>query len=216
MKGRRGCARWIPLPAGLCDTSTIPRRNTFRKTDRVLVLVEVREGIAAPPELTSDLADSIDRHLWRYHAVDAPMISQEKLAALQSARPEEFKKWGIADIAQETGADAVISVYITQFATPTTTDGSVDEGYAEAYIKVIDKKGAKLYPGEATGLHIFASDPEVLVSDRNSSKTVQDLIGQLSTQTGRLFHSYSRDDKELNPTEINPDRQNGHPGVSGE
>ncbi len=189
----------------------------FPKTYRVLVLVEVRDGVTVPPYLTSDLADSIDKHLWQYHAVEAPMISQETLMAQERANPEGFKNMGVADIAQATGADAVIRVYITQFATPTTTDGSVDEGYAEAYIKVIDKKGTRLYPGETTGLHIIAHDAESLASERDTSKTTRDLISQLSTQAGRLFHSYDMEDKDVNPTELDPARQSGDPGgMSGE
>jgi hypothetical protein len=181
----------------------------FSKTQKVLVLVETREGVTAPPYLTSTLADAIGRHLWKYHAVELPLVNQNALIVLQTAHPEEYKKMGVADIAQATGADAVLLVYVTQFMTPTTTDGSVGEGYAEVYVKVIDKKGTRLFPGDAAGLQMTAHDDEELVSDRDIPKTVQDLIDQLSTLVGRTFHDYDMEDKEMNPPGQPPVKQIG-------
>ncbi|HVT80359.1 MAG TPA: hypothetical protein VHM90_06845 [Phycisphaerae bacterium] len=183
----------------------------FPKDQRVLVLVDVRTEVAAPPYLASNLADSVSKHLWKYHAVEKPVVSQDAVVSLQARDPDAFKKLGVQDIAEATGADSVLQVYITQFMTPTTTDGSVAEGYAEAYVKVVDKKGNIIFGGKP-GIHLVAHDQEALVSDRDISKTVVDLIEQISLQTGRIFHDYNVEDKDMNPSHLNPNRQMGRPG----
>ena len=105
----------------------------------------------------------------------------------------------------------MLHVYITQFMTPTTTDGSVAQGFAEAYITVVDRKGTIVFGGKP-GIHLVAHDQETLVSDRDISKTANDLIIQLSTQTGRIFHDYAIEDADMNPSHLDPNRQGGKPG----
>ncbi len=183
----------------------------FPKEHKVLVLVDVRDDLPVPPFLANNLADSIGKHLWKYHAVEQPLIPHDTLITLQSTRPDEYKKMGVADIAELTGADSVLDIYITQFATPTTADGEVEEGFAEAYLKVVDKKGNIIFGGKP-GIHLVAHDSEVLLSDRDTNKTTNDLINQLSTQAGRIFHDYAVEDKEMNPAHLDPNKQMGHPG----
>lgn len=188
-----------------------PALYKFGKNEKALVLVEVREGLAPPPFLAPNLADAVTKHLWKYGAVQQPMITQDALMALQTSRPADYKKMGIADIAQATGADAVLHVFIIQFETPTTSDGTVSEGNAQAFVKVVNKDGTNVF-GSKTGLKLSAHDPEAYVSDRDVARTTQDLINQLTIQTGRMFHDYDLEDAVLNPARLDPIRQMGRPG----
>jgi hypothetical protein len=163
--------------------------HKFDKGTKVLVLVDVRDGVGVPPAYTTGLGDEIGVHLWKNEAVDVPVVPQGALIALQQANPDEYKKLGIADIAQATGADEVLEVYITQLSTPATSDSLVTTGYAEAYVKIIDKKGQRIWPGDATGMRVEARVDPSLLTDKTVAQVQKELAAKLATRTGRMFHT---------------------------
>jgi len=168
-----------------------PAQYTLPKGKHVLVLVEAREGVAAPPAFATTLADQIGGALWQKKVVDAPPVPQEKLIGVQQADPEAYKRKGIADIAQETGADVVVRVYVTQLLAVMTEDGNVAEGNAEAYVKVVDRQGSRLWPGDVTGTKVTAHVDMGLTADRSTAEILKNLEGQLGDQTERMFHEYT-------------------------
>lgn len=168
----------------------------FGKDQKVLVLVDVREGVTPPPTFATSLADQIGAHLVRYKATDN-LVSEARVVDLEEQNPDKFKGMGIADIARKTGADVVLDVYLTQLDVPLSSDKTVAEGMAEAYVKVVDKSGNRLYPGEETGTHITAHVDAGFLSDRDVSTIQKQMMDQLTTLTGRMFHSYDMEDKDM-------------------
>jgi hypothetical protein len=163
---------------------------TFPKGQKVLVLTELRDGVSAPPAFTTNLADSIASRFWQLKVVDATPVSQDRLIALQQADPTAYAKMGVADIARETGADVVLRVYITQLQAPATADGTVAEGFGQAYIKLVSKSGDRLWPGDVNGQQIPAHVDLALLSDRSSNDIIKKLSTQLSDGIVKLFHSH--------------------------
>jgi len=147
--------------------------------------------VAAPPALATNLADQIGAALWLHKAVDVPLVPQEKLIGVRQANPEAYAKMLIGDIAQETGADAVVYVNVTQLLAAATADGIVAEGNAEAYVKVTDRMGTRLWPGDVAGTRITAHVDMGLLTDRSLEEIIKDLGKQLSDQTERMFREYT-------------------------
>ena len=149
----------------------------------MLALVDVKEEITPPPTFATTLADQIGSHLVRYKATEH-LLSEGRLVDLQQKDPEKFKGMGIADIAPVTGADIVVDVYLTQLDVQTTNDKTVAEGFAAAYVKVVDKSGNRLYPGEETGTPITSHLDADLLSDRDEPTIQKKMMDQLTTLTG--------------------------------
>lgn len=170
---------------------SIPAQYKFGKTRRVLVLVEMRDGVAPPPAFATNLADKLGGLLWQKKALGVPPVPQDRLINLQQSNPDAYKNLGIEDIAKETGADNVLRIYITQLQATTTTDGNVAEGNAEAYVKVIDNKGIRQWPGDTTGTRITAHADVGLLTDRSIAETINKLADQLSENTAHLFYEYT-------------------------
>src|SRR4051812_14537698 len=59
----------------------------FDKNQRVLVLVDVRDGVTVPPDFENMLAQGVGEHQYRYKAADH-IVSQERLMALQDKDPK--------------------------------------------------------------------------------------------------------------------------------
>src|SRR5687768_13943965 len=92
-----------------------PALYTIPKDKRVLVLVDIHEGVTVPPAFAAGLGEKISTHLFRNNGADH-LVSQDRVIALQKDDPEAFKKMGVADIARGTDADIVLVVYVTMFS----------------------------------------------------------------------------------------------------
>ncbi len=170
-----------------------PALYKFGKGQRVLVLVDVADGVSVPPVFPTSLADQIGLHLQRYKAVNVPLVPQERLIKLQQSDPQGYRKLGVADIAQDTDADQVLQVSILQMAILKTADGTVAEGRAVARVKVCDRKG-RVWPGDATGQLVEGSVDMGLLQEKGPDEILKEMATQLTARTGRMFHSYSLDD----------------------
>ncbi len=170
---------------------------TFPKDARVLVFVDPQETVSLPPGFDAELAEKINQHLYAYKATDH-IVAQDRLAQLRDKQGDNFKKLGIADIAAGTDADVVLTVSVAKlFAAPITTDNTVAQGDAEVFVKVVDRQGERLWPGDPLGVRIGAHEDPALVTDRNVPQILKSLEVQLTRRTGRMFHKYSLDDKTL-------------------
>ncbi len=170
----------------------------FPKNQHVLVLVDVHESVNAPPAFATTLADRIGSHLFRYKATDF-LVSQDRIIDMQRNDPVRYKSLGVADMARETGADAVLRIYITQLVTPKSTDNMVGEGMAEVFVKVIDKQGNRIWPADSAGMKVSAAVRPALMSERDTDAILKELADLLTVRTGRMFHSYNLEDKTLTP-----------------
>jgi hypothetical protein len=170
-----------------------PALYKFGKGQRVLVLVDVENGVSVPPVFPTSLADQIGLYLQRNKAVNVPLVPQERLIKLQQTDPEGYRKLGVADIARDTDADQVLQVSIAQMAVLKTADGTVAEGRAVARIKVCDRNG-RVWPGDAGGQVIEGRVDSGFLQDKGADEILKEMATQLTTRTGRMFHSYSIDD----------------------
>jgi hypothetical protein len=168
----------------------------IKKEQRVLVLVDAMEAVSVPPGFDTALGQLLNQHLYAYKATDH-IVAQERLLQLKDEKKDAYKKMSIEDIATATDADLVISVFVTRLSTPVTTDGTVGQADALVMVKVVDRNGNRLFPGDQGGVPIMAKEDPALTSDRNMEKTLQGLLVQLTRRTGRMFHKYSLDDKTL-------------------
>ncbi len=168
----------------------------FGKNQRVLVLVDVREGVTPPPSFKTALADKVSSHLYHYKAADN-LVTQEKVVQLEQNDPAKFKAMGIADIAQMANADAVLRVYVTRLETISSSDGTVAEGNAEVFVKVVDRDGKRVWPGDATGARVTTHVNPELLSDRGIDAIMQEMTEDLTVKTGRMFHPYALDDASM-------------------
>ena len=204
-RGVRGAAM-VALAAGMLGGCQVlylllgqgdqPALYKFGKGQHVLVLVDVADGVSLPPAFATTLADQIGLHLQRYKAVDAPLVPQERLIALQQADPDAYRKLSVADIAEKTDADQVLQVAIMQMDVNTTADGTVANGRAVAYVKVCNRKG-RVWPGDEKGQLVEAQVGMGLLRDKGADGIRQDMADQLTLTTGRMFHSYSLDTHEM-------------------
>jgi len=169
---------------------------TIPKDKRVLVLVDVHESVTAPPAFAANLGEKISTHLYRNNAADR-LVSQDRVVSLQQSDPAAYKKMGVADIAKATDADIVMVVYVTQLSIPVTTDGTVASGDAQIQVKIIDRNGERLWPGDVVGNKIDAHVDSAFTSERDVEGIVKELTDILSVRTGRMFHPYNLEDKTM-------------------
>jgi hypothetical protein len=174
-----------------------PASFKFDKKQRVLVMVELHEGVSAPPTFTTSLADAIGSKLWANKAVEAPLVRQDQLITLQQSDPAGYSDLHLGDIAHKVGADAILHLYITKLQTNITADGTVAEGYATAYVKVVDKDGKRLWPGNVEGTPINAALTAGLLSDRDVAGMVKALGQQITDQTEVLFRQTNNDARHI-------------------
>jgi hypothetical protein len=172
-----------------------PALYKFGNNQRVLVLVDIADGVSVPPAFATSLADQVGLHLLRYKAADA-LIPQERLIKLQQTNPEAYRKLGVADVAQDTDADQVLQVSIMQMAVIKTADGTVAEGRAAAYVKVCDRKG-RVWPADSKGQLVEGRVDMGLLRDKGSDDIMKEMTAQLTLRTGRMFHSYAIEDHEM-------------------
>lgn len=194
----------LALSLGGCEllylmggSSTHPASFKFPKGHRVLVLVELNQGVAAPPAFATTLADAVGSHLLQNKAVDAPLIRQDQLISLQQANPEAYANMHLGDVATTLNADNVLYIKITQLQTNVTADGTVADGAAEAFVKVLDKQGTRLWPGDVTGQRLLAQVTTGLLSDRDIPNILKSLNSQLADQTDALFHETAADARHI-------------------
>jgi hypothetical protein len=171
---------------------------TIPKGKRVLVLVDVRPEVAAPPTWGTSLGDRIASHLYRFKAADQ-LVGQDKLLDLQRD-PARFSKMGVADIAAATDADVVVSVYVVDLVVSQSTDEGVTHGGARALVKVIDRAGTRMWPGDLAGHKIEAQVSPALTTEKDKTAVYQELAEQLTVRVGRMFHPYDLEDKTMNKT----------------
>ena len=190
--GLAGCE----LAALFAGHGSQPALYQFGKNQRVLVLVDVLDGVTLPPGFDIGLAEGIGQHLYSYKAADH-IVAQERLLQVRERNPDVFKKMGMADVAVATDADVVLHVRILRFITPVISDGTVAQGDAEVFVKVVDRTGARLFPGDPTGVRVIAHQDPSLISDRSVPMTQTLMMAQLAMRTGRMFHKYSLEDRVL-------------------
>ena len=184
------------LAALVAGKGTQPALYDLPKNARVLVLVDVQNGVHTPPLFTSELGEGIGRHLFHYKAADQ-IVAQERLTALQKENSARYEKMGVADIARACDADVVLCVRIMQLETPSTTDATVIWGNAAADVKVVDRNGNNLWPGSPVGTRVVSRVQAGLNSEHDAAAIIKTMMDQLTLRTGRMFHSYSADDKIL-------------------
>ena len=173
--------------------SRFPRANAF------WFLSICRQGINnAPPDFTSALGTKIENHLFKYNAA-ANLVAEDRLTALEARNPEEFAKMGVADVARAVDADVVIYVDVVTMNVAATTDAnSLSGATSQCFIKVIDANGNRMWPSsETSGELITGSIEPALSENRSEAQLMDELQDQLTIRIGRLFHPYSRDDKEM-------------------
>jgi hypothetical protein len=173
-----------------------PALYKFGKGQRVLVLVDVADGIVLPPAFSTGLADQIGMDLSKHRAVNVPLVPQEKLIKLQQADPEGYRKLGVADICQDADADQVLQVSIMQMGVITTADGNVAQGRTQAYVKVCDRKG-RIWPGDAKGELVEVRVDEGLLRDKSSEEILKQMSADLTTRTARMFYSYEVESRRI-------------------
>lgn len=162
---------------------------------KVLVLVDVRPELAAPPTWGTMLGDRISSHLYRHKAADN-LVGQDRLVDLQRD-PVAFNKMGVADIAVATEADVVLVVDVVDMGVVESTDGGMTQGAARVAVKVVDKAGNRLWPGELAGKKLEARVNPVMSTDKDKTAVYKDLADQLTLLTARMFHEYDLEDKSM-------------------
>ena len=173
-----------------------PALYTIPKEKRVLVLVDVHESVTAPPAFAAGLGEKISTHLFRNNAADH-LVSQDRIIAMQQDDPAAYKKMGVADIAKAADADLVMVIFVTQLSIPVTSDGTVASGDAQIQVKLIDRNGERIFPGEVVGTKIDAHVDSAFTSERDTEAIVKELTEMLAVRTGRMFHPYNMEDKTM-------------------
>jgi hypothetical protein len=195
-------AAWAAT-AGGCDLlnggkSKVPALYKLPQKQSVLVLVDVDEGVTPPPAFAATLADKIGTELYVNKAIDT-LVPQSRLFDVQARNPDGYKNLTMAEVAQQANADVLLSVRLTRMDTPMTTDGTVAEGYAEAFVKVVDRKGVRLWPGDVAGSRISIHVDMALVTDRDVIAIFKQLNEQLSSRISRMFYEALPPDHEFAP-----------------
>jgi hypothetical protein len=183
--------------AALLGEGAEPALHKIDEGTKILVVVDVGDGVALPPAFSTTLADQIGAHLVKENAVDVPVVPQDDLVKLQLTNPEAYKRMGLADIAQATGADQVLLVYITRFDTPREESGLVARGNAVAHVKLVDKAGQRVWPGDAMGQEVTAQANETLLNEKSLEQVQKDMGAKLALRTGRMFHAYEVDSHKM-------------------
>ena len=181
----------------------------FQKNERVAVLVDIADTVTPPPTFATTLADKIAAHLAKYNAADN-LVSEAAIVDLQQRDPAKFKAMSIAEIARAIGADSVLVVRLTELDVTTSDEHTVDEGFAEAYVKVVSSKGDRLYPGDQTGTKLSSHIPPGFANEQDAHALDEKMLNQLALLTGRMFHSYSLEDKDMKVD------MEDHPNVVGD
>jgi hypothetical protein len=164
------------------------------KDARVIVLVDLRKDIEAPAAFASNLGDQITAHLYTYKATDH-VIGQAVLVDLERNNPK-YAEMGVADVAAATGADVVVVVDVVMLSVTSSSDNMVHEGAAEAYVKVIDRNGNRLWPGD-NGMRVNAKVDPKMNDDVIKQGIFKNMQDTLTVRIGRMFHSYSLDDSVM-------------------
>ena len=164
------------------------------KDKRVLVLVDVRPELTVPPTFAITLGDRISSYLFRNKATDK-LVGQDRLLDLRRD-DARFRKMGVADIAATVDADVVIVAYVVSLDVGTSTDGTVTQGAALVTVKVVDRSGDRLWPGDAAGTRVEARVDPAFASDRDKAQVYKELGDLLTVRVGRMFHKYSLEDRD--------------------
>ena len=164
------------------------------KDKRVLVLVDVRPEVTVPPTFAITLGDRISSYLFRNKATDK-LVGQDRLLDLRRD-DARFRKMGVADIAATVDADVVIVAYVVSLDVGTSTDGTVTQGAALVTVKVVDRSGDRLWPGDAAGTRVEARVDPAFASDRDKAQVYKELGDLLTVRVGRMFHKYSLEDRD--------------------
>lgn len=173
---------------------------------RILVCVDARQVSGMPGDAPARLGQLISEHLYKYQAGET-FVAQSRLSEVRKnpqfspANPAE--RMGIADIAAATDADVVVFVDVLQFNIQNISGGEVNQGNAMAMVKVIDKRGKRLWPAdtEPLGYQVTAVAAPSLAADGGPTFVQAKLLKDLALKAGRLFHSYDTEDREVNPRE---------------
>jgi len=163
---------------------------------RILVMVDPRPASNTPIDVPAALGETINRYLYK-HNVGENFVAQARLTELR--KNPQFARMGIADIAKATDADVVVFLDLVRFSADTQSEGQLTEGFAQGLVKVVDGRGQRLWPAETEvlGQEVQAVVAPNFASDMSVVQVRQALIDGMAIHTGRLFHDYDKEDKEV-------------------
>lgn len=173
-----------------------PAEFTIPKDKRVLVFVDVRQGVNAPADFSAQLGEKISNHLFKYNAA-SKLVSQERLTSLKHDQ-DAFSKMGVADVVRACDADLAIYVEVVTLNIASTTDGSLSGANSQCFVKAVDANGVRMWPSSETAGALVGGAVDPAYSDSRTEAVLMDqLEDQLALRTGRMFHEYSRDDTQI-------------------
>jgi hypothetical protein len=216
--GRRNAMAWqkqlvggtllgiMTLTLAACGNTGVgaPQKPQFilPKNKRVLIMVDVQQGVEVPAGFTQNLGDGVGLQLYKYDAIDK-VVAQNRLAELRKDE-ERFAKLGVADIARETESDIVIFIDVVNFHINMLSDESITQGVAQCLVKVIDSQGKRLWPSSDTnGAPIEVTADPVFADSRNRAATEKLMIQRMARDVGRLFRKWQRNEEGMRKTDRN-------------
>lgn len=166
------------------------------KGARVLVLVDPRPAAGMPPDARVALGEALNQYLYQQKVADN-FVAQARVTELRTH--PEYAKMGIADAARLTDADVVVFVDVVTYNVESVSYGQLTQGYAEALVRVTDRDGNRIYPGETEilGLPVRALVRTELSDVSSEGAVRRQLVDQLAVRTGRMFHTYDLEDKRV-------------------
>lgn len=190
----------VTLAALTLDSCGLPQPidpvYKFPTGKRVLVFVDPRPNQNVPPEFSAELARKISNLLYQFHGTDH-VVPQTRIMELRR-EPQKLASMSISDVAKAADADVVLHVDLIALQVSTISDESLTQGVAQAFVKVVDRDGKRLWPGDMqAGAAVTATVLPAFTESRNSEVVRQQLGEQLASRIARAFVKYDAGEPAL-------------------
>ena len=198
-----GCAALGAVMGKVAGQPDVPAQYELKKDLPVLVIAEnfrdPSTSMTDADRIARLVSDDLDAHKV------APIVSIDQLTILRDAKPAEFAKMTVVDLAKQLGAKQVVYVDLDSVAVGVQTGSDMLKGIGAARVLVIDvDSGRSVFPGGLSeGLAVSFDSPMRRVSDQATPNTVRSetLMG-LGGRISRLFYKWQPSDVETMDTEL--------------
>ncbi|NQU75021.1 MAG: hypothetical protein HQ546_01755 [Planctomycetes bacterium] len=185
-----GCAVVSFLVASFAPQPKIQAQFVLPKGRCVLVMTDDLVYPLAYPPLKRLLADKIGEQLLGSNLAGGT-IDYQKLRDLQD-RTIDFDTMPIDQVARRLGADYVLYVDIRQFQLRSSEIGSLWKGRLEAFVKVVDSAGGRLWPTDRTeGYEVTVETPVFPDDSEAFGLTLTEMLADLTAnRVANLFRQH--------------------------
>ncbi len=161
------------------------------KKNRILVLMDTSAASQLSIHAMATMVTLVNQTLYQHHCANR-FVPAYRIVALQRRNAEKYHAMGIADIAHAVHANDVIYVYVKRFDVTIESAGQLTKGSADAWVKVVDENGKRLWPKTGSpGLSVTARVPTATAVSQSPQAVQSEMVAILARRISRTFYRYA-------------------------